>query len=154
MAALRRYLAITLVLNLAWEAAHLPLYTIWTQGTAGSKAFAVLHCTAGDILIALSVLVGALIVTGHPTWPEQSTGRVAALTLLGGLGYTVFSEWLNVGVRQSWGYSDLMPVLRPFGTGLSPLLQWVVIPTVALWTAHRAGLNSAVVASEGGKMSQ
>ena len=59
--------------------------------------------------------------------------------MLGGLAYTVFSEWLNVEVRRSWAYSDLMPVLPPLGTGLSPVLQWVVIPSAALWMARRAG---------------
>lgn len=139
LAALRGYLAATTVLNLAWETAQLPLYTIWSEGTAGSKAFAVLHCTAGDILIALSVLVGALIVAGDSAWPGRRAGQVTALTLLGGLAYTVFSEWLNVVVRGSWAYSDLMPVLPPFGTGLAPLLQWLVVPAIALRTAHRAG---------------
>jgi hypothetical protein len=31
------------------EAAHLPLYTIWTDGTIRDNAFAVLHCTMGDV---------------------------------------------------------------------------------------------------------
>jgi hypothetical protein len=41
-------------LDLLWEAAHLPLYAIWTDGTIREKAFAVLHCTMGDVLIALA----------------------------------------------------------------------------------------------------
>ncbi len=62
LAALRSYLASTFALNLVWETAQLPLYTIWNEGTAGSRAFAVLHCTVGDVLIALAVLAGALFV--------------------------------------------------------------------------------------------
>ena len=49
--ALRRYLAVMVLGNLAWEIAQLPLYTIWRTGTFGEKAFAVLHCTGGDLLI-------------------------------------------------------------------------------------------------------
>ena len=139
LAALRAYLLTIGALNLIWETVQLPLYTLWSEGTAGSIAFAVVHCTAGDLLIALSVLTGALIVAGVPTWPGQRFRQVAALTMLGGLAYTVFSEWLNVEVRRSWAYSDLMPVLPPLGTGLSPVLQWVVIPSAALWMARRAG---------------
>ena len=139
LTALRAYLATTGTLNLVWETVQLPLYAIWAEGTAGSKVFAVVHCTAGDLLIALSVLTGALMVAGVPAWPGQRFRRVAALTMLGGLAYTLFSEWLNVEVRRSWAYSDLMPVLPPLGTGLSPLLQWVVIPVAALWMASRAG---------------
>jgi hypothetical protein len=47
-----------------------------------------------------------------------------------GIGYTVFSEWLNVDVRATWAYTEQMPVLPPLGTGLTPLLQWLIIPTL------------------------
>ena len=139
LAALRAYLAATLALNLVWEAVQLPLYTLWNEGTASSRAFAVLHCTAGDVLIALAVLAGALVVVGNAAWPMQRAGRVVAATMAAGLAYTVFSEWLNIEVRRSWAYSDLMPVLPPLGTGLSPLLQWLVVPTAALGWAFWAG---------------
>lgn len=139
LAALRRYLAVSVLANLAWETAQLPLYTIWGKGTAREKAFAVLHCTGGDVLIALAFLVGALVVVGDPAWPGRHFARVVALTVLGGLAYTVFSEWLNVEVRLSWAYSLHMPVLPPFGTGLSPVLQWLVVPALALWVARRGG---------------
>ncbi len=48
--ALRVYLGVVALADLAWEAAHLPLYTIWRTGTPGEKAFAVVHCTGSDLL--------------------------------------------------------------------------------------------------------
>jgi hypothetical protein len=135
--ALRRYLAATAALDLAWETGQLPLYTIWREGSVREKAFAVLHCAAGDLVIALVVLVGALVLAGTSAWPARRTGSIAALTILGGLACTVFSEWLNVEVRRSWAYADLMPVLPPFGTGLSPVLQWLVVPALALRAVRR-----------------
>ena len=136
---MRAYLAATVALNLVWEEAQMPHYTIWNEGTAGSRAFAVLHCTAGDVLIALTVLAGALILVGNTAWPTRRAGRVTAVTVAAGLAYTVFSEWLNVEVRRSWAYSDLMPTLPPFGTGLSPLLQWLVVPGAVLCLASWVG---------------
>jgi hypothetical protein len=44
-------------LNLAWEIAQLPLYTIWTEAPPAGIAFAVAHCTAGDLLIGSAALV-------------------------------------------------------------------------------------------------
>jgi hypothetical protein len=52
--------------------------------------------------------------------------------ILLGLCYTVFSEWLNTQVRQSWSYTEAMPLVPPLGTGLAPLLQWLIVPGIAL----------------------
>lgn len=54
---LRRYIAVMALGSLFWEFAQVPLYTIWETGTRGEIAFAAIHCTGGDILIALSALM-------------------------------------------------------------------------------------------------
>lgn len=134
---LRRYLTAMAALNLAWEAAHLPLYTLWREGTFGEIAFAVVHCTGGDVLIATASLILALLLLAERTWPDRGFPRVAAATVAFGVGYTVFSEWLNAEVRGSWAYTDRMPVVPVLGTGLSPLAQWLVVPAAAFWWARR-----------------
>jgi hypothetical protein len=48
-----------------------------------------------------------------------------------GAAYTILSEWLNVEIWRSWSYTAAMPVLPLFGTGLTPLLQWRVVPGLA-----------------------
>jgi hypothetical protein len=133
--ALRRYLIAMAVGNLIWEFAHMPLYTLWETGTPREIAFAALHCTGGDVLIAASALLAALIVFGSSQWPEAKYRLVGLATVLTGLGYTVFSEWLNIEVREAWAYSDLMPVIPVIGAGLSPIAQWIVLPVIALWWA-------------------
>ena len=140
---LRRYFFVVAVGNLAWETAQLPLYTIWREGTARMMAVAVLHCTAGDLLIAAATLLLSLTVLGRG-WPTQPSAarRVAVATILAGVGYTVFSEWLNIVVRQSWAYSGLMPVIPGLGTGVSPFAQWIVIPAAGFWWTHRADSGS------------
>ena len=132
----------TAFLEPLWEAAHLSFYTIWTDGTIRDNAVAVLNCTMGDLLIALVVLTAALVVAGHPGWPIRRWTPVAALTLAIGVAYTVYSEHLNVDVRRSWTYSDLMPRLALLGTGLSPIVQWIVVPAGALVWARRRALHS------------
>lgn len=137
LSVLRRYLAVIAVGNLAWEFAQLPLYTIWHDGTSRQIAFAALHCTGGDVLIAGAALLGALLVAGTREWPHDRFAAVAVLTLIGGLGYTVFSEWLNTEIRGSWAYTETMPRLPLIGTGIAPLAQWIVIPLVAFWWGRR-----------------
>lgn len=139
---LRRYVLFIMVSNLAWETLHLPLYTIWTEGTPHQLAFSVVHCTGGDILIALGCLVAALVLVGSSAWPRDGFIRVLWLSVTLGLAYTAYSEWLNVEVRRSWTYSSAMPTIPPFGTGLSPVLQWFLLPTLGLVWARRGAYPS------------
>jgi hypothetical protein len=131
---LRRAVLVYLILagagNLLWEAAQLPLYTIWWTGTRREILFAVVHCAGGDLLITASVLALVTLVARIGHWPFFG-GRMAFTALLLGLGYSVFSEWLNTRIRQSWSYTEAMPVLPPLGTGLTPFLQWLVVPGLA-----------------------
>jgi hypothetical protein len=140
LGALRVYLGTTAAAHLIWEVAQLPLYTIWRTGTSREIAFAVFHCTVGDLMIATLSLVVALVCFGAAAWPRERLTPVVAATLVTGLGYTAYSEWLNTAVRKAWAYSELMPTLPMLGTGLSPLLQWVVVPMVgfaAIWFRRR-----------------
>lgn len=131
LGALRRYFLFAAIAHLLWEFAHLPLYTIWLTGTPGELVFAAVHCTGGDILITLSTIMLSLLVFGTGVWPVVRVRRVFLATLLFGVGYTIFSEWLNIEVREAWAYRELMPVIPILDAGLSPILQWVVIPTAA-----------------------
>ncbi len=133
-----RYIPWLAALNLVWEIVQLPLYTIWTDSPPAQIAYAIAHCTLGDIAIGGAALIMALIITragNIETWPWA---RIAAMTTLLGTSYTIFSEWMNVVALQSWSYSKLMPVipLGGFDVGLSPLLQWLLIPSFVLLLAR------------------
>ena len=132
---LRRYFLASLFGHTLWELFQLPLYTIWTDGSVHQIAVAVVHCIAGDMSIAASTLVLPLIILGQG-WPRKHSTYfwVASCAVFLGVVYTIYSEWMNVSVRANWAYSPLMPVLPPLGTGLSPLLQWILVPAAAfLW---------------------
>lgn len=139
LVALRRYLGFMALGNLVWEFAQLPLYAIWAEGTPSAMIRAAIHCSGGDVLVATATLVLALLLAG-PGWPiaARPYRNVAALAVIFGFGYLVFSEWLNTAVRGAWAYSNLMPVIPVLGTGLSPALQWIMIPIAAFWWARRA----------------
>jgi hypothetical protein len=47
-----------------------------------------------------------------------------------GLAWTAQSEWVNVHVRGTWAYDGSMPLVA--GVGVKPLLQWLLLPPVAL----------------------
>jgi len=127
-------------LNLAWETAQLPLYTLWSEASAGTIAFSVAHCTAGDIAIGAAALIMVLVLGRERAVAQWHWRRIAAWTALAGAAYTVFSEWSNTAILGSWAYSELMPTLEVAGIeiGLSPLLQWFVLPPLALYLGGKS----------------
>lgn len=130
-----RFLAAVAAGSLLWEVAHVPLYTLWVTDSWSAIAYAVLHCTVGDVMIAGLCLLLSLAIFGSRSWPSEHFPQVAACTILLALGYTVFSEWLNTEVRGAWAYREAMPRLPVLGTGLTPVLQWIVVPVIAFWHA-------------------
>lgn len=134
---LTRYVPWLGALSLAWEIGHLPLYTLWGEADASYLAFAVGHCTAGDVLIGTVALLLALALKGEGPIVTWRRGQIAAATAFLGAGYTAFSEWINVTILRSWAYAPSMPTvdLGGFEVGLSPLAQWLVVPPLALHLA-------------------
>ena len=122
--------------NLVWEIFHLPYYTLWQEGTPRSRLFAILHCTAGDVMIGTASVLVAITLFGRRDWPHRGHGAVLGATAAAGVAYTLFSEWLNTEVTMGWQYAESMMRLPPLGTGIAPLLQWIVVPPLAYWFAH------------------
>jgi hypothetical protein len=131
------YIFIATAANAVWEAAQLPFYTIWRTASPSGLVYAVVHCTLGDLAILTAALLLALLMAGDDRWPVRGYARVALLASALGLSATVLSEWLNVEVWGRWTYAPGMPVLPPLGIGLSPLLQWLLIPPLGFWVARR-----------------
>lgn len=133
LATLGRFLVLSFVLHLIWETLQIPFYTIWGEGTGGEIIFAILHCTLGDVMIGAASLVIAVLVGGGFAWPQKHYLRVAVLAMIGGFSYTIYSEWLNTEFRGAWAYAEIMPLVPPFGTGITPLMQWLVVPAAVFW---------------------
>lgn len=122
-------------LNLGWELLQTPLYSdsgrglfylLWTR----------VHCALGDVLILLGAFWATALLCRSRRWVEGRWGRWgAALFVSAGFGYTIWSEWLNTSVRAGWGYRPEMPQL--LGIGLTPLLQWLLIPPILVALLRR-----------------
>ena len=93
---LRGYLPRMAALSLIWEIAHLPLYTIGNDDRLSRIAFAVAHCTAGDVLIGIAALLLALILSRAGELDDWPMKRVDMLTVVLAVSYTLLSERLNI----------------------------------------------------------
>jgi len=122
--------ALAFGLNLIWEIAHVRLYTIWAKEDGMSLAWALLHCSLGDVLIALAMFALAGIVLWRADWPTARPWAGGVIVVIGAMVFTAWSEWYNVYRTGAWSYAPSMPII--FGVGLSPLLQWLILPPVTV----------------------
>ncbi|MDA8107934.1 MAG: hypothetical protein M0015_04800 [Betaproteobacteria bacterium] len=127
--------ALATALNALWEIGQLPLYAIFWQGSAGANAWAVVHCTAGDALIAAAVYALAALAARDAAWPWSRPWRGLAVATLAAVSYTIFSERYSVYVAGRWAYAPAMPLV--FGIGLAPLAQWALVPGLTLALLRR-----------------
>jgi hypothetical protein len=123
--------ALAFVLNLTWEIAHVRLYTIWMESDGPGIAWAVLHCSLGDVVIALTMFALTGMALWRLDWPASRPWTGGVIFIVGTVAFTVWSEWQNVYRAGNWGYTESMPTI--VGIGLSPLLQWVVLPPLIVW---------------------
>jgi len=129
--------ALAFVLNLAWEIAQIRLYTIWADEDRLSVAWALLHCSLGDVLIALTMFALTGLVLRCTVWPEGRPWAGSTIAVSGALAYTAWSEWHNVYRAGSWAYTANMPLI--FGIGLFPLLQWLILPPILVLAYRKLG---------------
>lgn len=131
----QEYLARLALCSLIWEVTQLPLYTLWETSRAAHIAFAVLHCTVGDLLIGTTsfALAGLAWRAGRAATGKPDI-RILVTAIVIAVLYTIASERHNLAVGH-WSYSPWMLVVPWLKVGISPLAQWLVVPGAAWWWA-------------------
>lgn len=130
-------LVFSFLLNFVWEMWQVPFY----QGLASADHLAAVKlCTqasAGDSLITIIAFWSASLIAKSRRW-IFNIRRIPLLVYWAvGLIITIVMEWLATGTLDRWQYADSMPRLPFMGTGLLPLLQWIVLPPIILFFVRR-----------------
>ena len=129
-------LIFSFLLNLAWEIWQVPFFRGMADQPHWEGVKACTLATLGDAGIALAAFWVTAIFAKDRSWVLRPNRLKIAIFLGVGLVVTFLFEALATGMFQRWTYSDAMPRL-PVGTGLLPLLQWLVIPLLVLWFVRR-----------------
>ncbi len=140
-----RLIMLALPLELLWETAQFPLYDVWHQNDWGYILYGLAHCTAGDLLILLVLYELIALLNRNRYWYANNVMLNGALFTALGVGYTIFSEIMNVRVKGTWGYTELMPLIPMIEVGGMPFLQWVLIPPVLLWLMRQTSFTRTAV---------
>ncbi len=126
-------LMLAVPLQLLWEIAQFPLYTVWHEGDWSYILYGLIHCTLGDLLIMLCVFWLVSLLNQSRRWIFSPSFANFVLFTGFGLGYTIFSEIVNTRFKGTWGYTELMPIVPFVEIGGMPFLQWLLIPPVLIW---------------------
>lgn len=95
------------------------------------------HCTIGDIMIlGVSMVIWSLAKKNNMWFFNPSKQDYLAVTVLGA-SYTAYSEILNVVIRESWAYSEYMPLIPGTHIGIIPIIQWITLPTLIIYICAR-----------------
>jgi len=134
-------LVLALPLELLWEIAQFPLYTVWHEGDWVYIFYGLAHCTLGDLLILLIAYWIVALLKRDRNWYLNTAVPSGALFTLMGATYTVYSEIMNVRIKGTWGYTELMPLIPVVNIGAMPFLQWLLIPPILLWLMRLVTLS-------------
>lgn len=128
-----------LLLNYPWEFLQVPLYERMPQAPHWEAIKACSRAAAGDAVIALAAYWAVAVWLRSRDWVLKPT--LAATLAFMGLGVLITTALERLAVAglwvERWSYSALMPVVPGLGVGLSPMMQWLVLPPLVLWLVRR-----------------
>lgn len=122
-------LVVTLALHFTWEMLQAPAFMDFA-GTTWEGTLRCLVASVGDVFLASGAYLMTALIFRRFAWPIRPgwilpSAIWIALGLLGTIG---FERWALA--RGRWVYGPEMPLV--FGIGVLPLLQWIVVPLLAL----------------------
>ncbi len=120
-----------------WEFIQIPTYAGMTELEHWQGVLVCTQATFGDAGIALVAFWTASISVRSRHWIRSLRPLPLSVYWLMGLVITVTLELIYTEITHRWTYSELMPLVPPLGTGLSPLLQWILVPLLVVFVVQR-----------------
>ena len=125
------------LLNFFWEMQQMPFYQTPVEVSCFEMTRSCTLATVGDVGISIAAFWTVAAIAKSRQWFHQPTRWQISSFILVGVVITVVFEALATNMFNTWRYAALMPTLPFLGTGLLPLLQWVLIPPVMIWFVKR-----------------
>lgn len=126
------------LLHFAWEILQTPLYAGMPQAPHLAGTIVCLKATLGDVMNALVAFWGtATLAHRKRGWLLHAQSRDWLVYLAIGILITIVLERLATGALERWAYAQAMPLVPGLGVGVTPLVQWLVVPSMVVWLARR-----------------
>lgn len=127
----------TFLLHYPWEFLQVPFYESMPEMGHWEAIIFCTRATLGDVLISLGAFWAVALIFRDRNWIRFLCGSAIIIFITVGVAVTVVLEWHAAIVTERWQYDENMPVLPLLGTGISPLLQWIVLPVLTIWLVRR-----------------
>ena len=113
------------LLNFAWEIIQIPLYK--------NSSYSLMHITfcalasVADAIVVLLIYLVLGFIFKNSLWIQKLTWyKVLLIISIGGTGAALTEIWyLSLA---NWSYADAMPIIPVVNVGLSPILQFMILP--------------------------
>lgn len=115
----------------------MPFYQIPAEFSHSDMTRNCTLATVGDVGISIAAFWAVAVISKSRQWFHQPRRWQVSSFILVGVVITVVFEALATGMFNAWKYAALMPTLPFLGTGLLPLLQWILVPPIILWFVKR-----------------
>lgn len=133
------------LLHFVWEFVQVPVFAGMAEMAHWEAIKLCMSATFGDVGFALTAFWIASLAARSRNWLLRPQ-RLQILIFMGvGIALTVGFEYYYTNVSLRWTYSDAMSLVPPFGTGLSPLMQWLIIPPLVIWLTRRHLLGARAI---------
>ena len=129
-----------LLLNFPWEFLQAPFFEGLAEAPHWNATLACTRAALGDGLIVLIAFWTTSYIWRNRFWFMRPVVWQITSYVLVGLFITSVLEHFATRSKHpvlGWRYSELMPVVPGLGIGLTPLLQWALIPPVVIWFSRR-----------------
>ncbi len=127
------------LLNLPWEFMQVPFFQGMPTAPHWEGVQSCARAALGDVVIMLMAYWAVAATARDRHWLQHAgKAQVAAFVTIG-LVITVLIERLALAGwwMDGWSYSPRMYLIPVMGVGLAPVLQWLLLPPLALWLARR-----------------
>lgn len=123
------------LLHFVWEMLQVPAYSEMPEARHWDAVQLCLRATVGDVGLTLLAYGAVAVASRRRSWLNSPTIGMMVYFVALGLILTIVVETLNVYVLHRWVYAPGSPTI--LGIGITPLLQWAVLPPLTLWLARR-----------------
>ncbi len=135
--AVTRHLAalvlITFALHFAWEMGHAKGFATMNELPFWTATVWCARAALWDTAIAAASYLAAAVAARNAWWPRTPRALLAVIYFAVGLTITIVVERWALAVGR-WRYEATMSTVG--GIGMTPLLQWMVVPAITLAAAR------------------